>query len=148
MCRVTTSRGGDPGASGNGEPCTWFPGWNELFGRAGMAEGRNELAPQAECSAKRLLGMACESLGLGLLVFVPQQILPVQGKELYGFTVILPKSKRGLEVVAYGPACRDDGTARNEAAELMLQRVLAATNEKIRLLEAECAELKQVLGLG
>ncbi|MED6149252.1 hypothetical protein PIB30_060648 [Stylosanthes scabra] len=77
----------------------------------------------------------------------PFPIQPSQGKELFGYTVILPKSERGLEVVAYGPVDMDEGIARSEAAELMMQRVLAAAKEKMTMLEAECAEMKRVLGI-
>ncbi|MED6121882.1 hypothetical protein PIB30_034306 [Stylosanthes scabra] len=55
--------------------------------------------------------------------------------------------ERGLEVVAYGPVDADEGIARTDAVEMMLCRVLAATNEKMRTLEAENSEMKLLLGL-
>ncbi|MED6131021.1 hypothetical protein PIB30_006349 [Stylosanthes scabra] len=56
-------------------------------------------------------------------------------------------NESSLEVVAYGQIVADELIARTEAAELMMQRVLAATCEKMKTLEAENAEMKQLLGL-
>ncbi|MED6220085.1 hypothetical protein PIB30_041552 [Stylosanthes scabra] len=116
-----------------------------LCGCAGSVGDSQWKLPQCQCSAERFLGMACQSLGVGFPLFVPQQIQPAKGKELFGYTVILPKSERGLEVVAYGPVAADEGIARTEAAEMMMRRVLAATNKKMRALEAKNAEIKQLL---
>ncbi|MED6134747.1 hypothetical protein PIB30_039836 [Stylosanthes scabra] len=141
-CRVTTWRGGDPGF------CSSSPMEASQGGFSGKVGDSPQISTQCQRNAERFLGMACQSLGLGFPVFVPQQIEPSQGKELFGYTVILPKLERGLEVVAYGSVDVDEETARMKAAELMVQRVLAAIREKMTMLEAECVEIKQVLGSG
>ncbi|MED6128307.1 hypothetical protein PIB30_096466, partial [Stylosanthes scabra] len=143
-CRVSSRVSGDPGAS------TSAAGFVEarVGSYCGNEVGKDDDSADWQSSAERLLGLACRSLGLGTPVFVPWRIQPAQCNGSYGFTIILPKSERDLEVVTYGFVAEDKGIVRKEAAELMIQRVLAATNGKMRMLEEECAQMKKLLGLG
>ncbi|MED6114709.1 hypothetical protein PIB30_083045 [Stylosanthes scabra] len=153
-CRVTTWRGGDPGSGSSSAMEAYEGGFSACrHGMTGMVmfsvgvamvltdwnypdvQAWWEIHPRYRPNASATLNVFWEW-------HAKAWIEPSQGKELFGYAVILPESERGLEVVEYRPVDVDEGTATMDAVELMMQRVLAATREKITMLEAECAEMK------
>ncbi|MED6196779.1 hypothetical protein PIB30_050544 [Stylosanthes scabra] len=86
-------------------------------------------------------------LDAGEPVFVPQVIEERAMLGQHAFTVILPKSAPGLDVVAYGPVAGDEATTRRDAAMMLLKKLLTVTLGKLCNLEIENDGLKKCLGL-
>ncbi|MED6132109.1 hypothetical protein PIB30_016140 [Stylosanthes scabra] len=123
------------------------------FSNAGYSPGLEQAEEDSAFSdgnksgAEWLLALVCRSLEVSDPFFICQEIERGNVAGHHGFTVILPKSSKGLEVVAYGPVSADEATARREAAIMMARNVLSATTARLRHLEQENYALKKHLAL-
>ncbi|MED6181759.1 hypothetical protein PIB30_022359 [Stylosanthes scabra] len=161
--RRESSRGGDPSScSKGGKPLDEQFQSFSMSDHGGNSSGtstqnvptmsdvqKQVLADTISGDVEWMLGLLCSTLEVGRPVFVPQMVGGgAEHPTAYGFTDILPKSERGLEVVAYGPVLPDESITRHEAARLMLRNMVIATGELVRKLERENDDLKKYLSLG
>ncbi|MED6158918.1 hypothetical protein PIB30_037466 [Stylosanthes scabra] len=78
-----------------------------------------------------MLMRACAFFGVGPTMFVPQEITHGDSGIVFGFTVILPNNERRLELVAHGTRSTDETAARQDAAFVMLEKLLSTTGYTI-----------------
>ncbi|MED6144310.1 hypothetical protein PIB30_014658 [Stylosanthes scabra] len=78
-----------------------------------------------------MLMRACAFFGVGPAMFVPQEITHGENDIVFGFTVILPNNERRQELVAHGTRSTDETAARQDAAFVMLEKLLSATGYTI-----------------
>ncbi|MED6199259.1 hypothetical protein PIB30_074219 [Stylosanthes scabra] len=104
---------------------------------AGGAHARAWLDPMLDAAfmhvedMELILWHACTFFRIGAPIFLPQAARESSQNVVFGFTIILPHNKRGLDFVVYGPVVADERVARQEAAFGMLEKILVATEHTI-----------------
>ncbi|MED6216926.1 hypothetical protein PIB30_012655 [Stylosanthes scabra] len=78
-----------------------------------------------------MLMRACAFFGVDPAMFVLQEITHGESSIVFGFTVILPNNERRLELVAHGTRSTNETAARQDAAFVMLEKLLSTTGYTI-----------------
>ncbi|QHN81481.1 uncharacterized protein DS421_20g687240 [Arachis hypogaea] len=79
-----------------------------------------------------MLMRACAFFHICVPIFVPQEVDSAGDNLLFGFTVFLPHNSKGLDLVAHGPLCYDERSARQEVSFTMVEKILSTTGYAVR----------------
>ncbi|KAL4365418.1 hypothetical protein AHAS_Ahas07G0104100 [Arachis hypogaea] len=79
-----------------------------------------------------MLMRACAFFHIGVPIFVPQEVDTADENLLFGFTVFLPHNSKGLDLLAHGPLCYEERSARQEVSFTMVEKILSTTGYAVR----------------